>query len=300
MFNTRTAYQQTPPSGQFITVDGTKLHYQIEGAGPTVILLHGAGGNLREFTFSLAGKLSKTYQVVMFDRPGHGYSDRIASRARIGETPQEQAALLSKATTELGIDEAVLVGHSFGGAVAFAWALDYPQQVRGVTSLAGVSNEWEGGLGPWYTYTTSFLGRHLLVPAMSALATDARIQTSTQNIFAPNPVPDGYLDHVGVALSIQTKTLQATTQQVGGVKPFIVEMEARYNELDMPVELVFGALDTTVPVSTHGGVFVTQVERANLTVLDGVGHMPHQINEPAAIAAIERTVTRAGKRAGLR
>lgn len=290
------AKAHTPRSGQFITVDGTKLHYQIEGEGPTVILLHGAGGNLREFTFSLTASLTQTYRVVMFDRPGHGYSDRIATRAGIAETPIEQADILSKAATQLGIEKAVIVGHSFGGAVALAWALEHPKQVTGVTTFGGVSNEWEGGLGPFYTYTTTFLGRHVLVPLMSAFASDARIQSSTRGIFAPNPVPDGYLDHVGAALSVQPKTLQATTQQVGTVKPQIIAMEARYGELTMPIELLYGSEDTTVPVTTHGAVFVTQVPSADLTVLDGVGHMPHHADEPAAIQAIKRTVNRAGLR----
>lgn len=298
MLNARASLAQTPPSGQFLTVDGTKLHYQLEGPedAPTVILLHGAGGNLREFTFSLAGKLTPAHRVLMFDRPGHGYSDRIAGRAEIGETPMEQAAVLSKATSALGIDEAVVVGHSFGGAVAFAWALEHPEQVKAVTSLAGVSNEWEGGLGWWYTVTTGFLGRNLLVPFLASVASDKRIQNSTNGIFAPNPVPDGYLDHVGVALSLQTKTLQSTTQQVGGVKPHIVAMEARYGELELPIELLFGSEDTIVPVTTHGAVFATQVPSANLTIRDGIGHMPHQSDEPAALAAIKRAVDRAGLR----
>ena len=296
MRNNAKAMDLTPPTGRFLQVDGTEVHVHVEGSGPDLILLHGAGGNLRDYTYSLIGKLKDEFRIIAFDRPGHGYTQRIASRAGLGETPQEQAALLSAAAEQLGVKDAVIVGHSFGGAVTMAWALNHPEQLSAVVSFAGVSNEWEGGLGPWYTRTTTFLGRNVLVPVMSAFASRQRLETSTKNIFAPDAVPPGYLDHVGPELSSSTTTLQATTQQVAFVKPQIIAMEARYGELTMPIELLFGSEDTTVPVKTHGAVLETQVPSARLTVLEGVGHMPHHANEPAAIAAIRRAADRAGLR----
>lgn len=300
-YNVRLMYKQTPPSETFVTVDGVKLYYKIDGAGqntgPTVILIHGAGGNLREMTFSLSGKLAARYQVVSFDRPGHGYSDRIPTRNGLGESPQEQAALFAKASRALGIEEAVIVGHSYGGAVALAWALAEPKQVQAVVSLAGVSNEWDGDLAAWYRQTTTFFGRFFFLPVLTAIASENRVRNSASGIFAPDPMPDGYLEHVGIALSKSLGTQLATTQQVGTLKPHIIEMEARYGELAMPIEILFGDQDTSVPVTTHGDVFITQVPSANLTTLPGVGHMPHHARETEAIAAIDRAVNRATNQA---
>ncbi len=292
----RAALAETPPSGQFIDVNGTKVHYQIEGSGPDLVMIHGAGGSLRDYTFSIVDALKSDFRVILFDRPGHGYTERIADRANLGETPQEQAALLSKAADQIGVKNAVVVGHSYGGAVSLAWVLNHSEQVRGLVMLAGVSNEWPGDLGSWYTITNSWLGRNLLIPTASALASRKRIEDTTAGIFEPNAVPEGYLDHMGVALSKNKTILHATTQQVNGLKPEIIKMEARYPSISMPVEIVHGDRDTTVPLDVHGRVLVTQVPGANLTVLEGVGHMPQHIAEAQVIAAIKR----AAKRAGLR
>ncbi len=294
MQSDNTAFSQTPPSGQFITVDSTKIHYQIEGSGPDLILLHGAGGSLRDFTFQMVDQLAGDFRVILFDRPGHGYTDRIANRSGIGESPQEQAALLAKAAKQLNVEEALLLGHSYGGAVALAWTLNHPESVRGLVTVAGVSNAWEGGLGAWYSVTNSWLGRNLLIPAISAAASRERLEATTKGIFDPDPVPEGYLDHMGAELSKSTTVLQSTTQQVNGLKPHIIEMEPRYPSISIPVEIVHGDKDTSVPLAIHGQVLATQIDSANLTILADAGHMPHHSNQAAVIQAIRRAADRAG------
>lgn len=296
MRNNSAAFRETPPSGQFLVVGGTQVHVHIEGAGPDLILIHGAGGNLRDFTFSMVDKLKDEFRVIAFDRPGHGYTQRIATREGLGESPAEQAALLSAAAAQLDVEDAVIVGHSFGGIVSLAWALHHPEQISALVTLGGVSNEWEGDLGSWYTTTTGFLGRNILLPTLSALATRKRLEGTTAGIFEPDPVPEGYLDHMGVELSKATVTLQATTQQVNFLKPHVVEMQKRYGGLTIPIELVHGTADTTVPINVHARVLASQAPNANLTALEGVGHMPHHAAEPQAIAAIRRAANRAGLR----
>ncbi|OYW51676.1 MAG: hypothetical protein B7Z31_13665, partial [Rhodobacterales bacterium 12-65-15] len=64
-----------PPTGQFVTVDGLRLHYEMSGTGPDLVLIHGASGNLRDFTFALRDRLTDRYRVTVIDRPGLGYSD---------------------------------------------------------------------------------------------------------------------------------------------------------------------------------------------------------------------------------
>ena len=119
-----------PPSGQFIEVNGTRVHAWVAGEGPDVVLIHGAFGSLRDFTFDLAHRLSDRYRVVALDRPGLGYTGRTEARyarpfAGDAESPAEQAALLAAAARALGAENPVVVGHSMGGIVAMAWALDH-------------------------------------------------------------------------------------------------------------------------------------------------------------------------------
>ncbi|MCX8955109.1 alpha/beta hydrolase, partial [Ruegeria sp. NA] len=64
-----------PPEGQILDVDGIAVHAVIMGNGPDVVLLHGSSGNTRDMTFALAPILADNYRVIVFDRPGLGFSE---------------------------------------------------------------------------------------------------------------------------------------------------------------------------------------------------------------------------------
>lgn len=287
------AERRYPPTGQLLDVGGTTVHAHVEGSGPAVILIHGASGNTRDFTFDLVGRLSDRYRVVAFDRPGLGHTERLHEA---GETPREQARLLDDAAAQLGIDRAVIVGHSYGGAVALAWALERPDRVAAVVSLAGAANEWDGGLGPWYAIASSQLGGATLVPLISALAPRGQAERAMSAIFTPQPVPQGYADYIGVDLTLRPATLRANARQVNGLKPHITEMSRHYGEIDVPVEIVHGDADTIVPLDVHSRPLARQIDGANLTILENVGHMPHHSDPEAVVAAIDRAASRAGLR----
>jgi pimeloyl-ACP methyl ester carboxylesterase len=281
-----------PPVGEILEVNGTRVHAVVEGEGPAVILIHGAFGNLRDFTFDLAPRLAGRYRVIAFDRPGHGHSDALPAAA----SPQQQAALLDAAAAQLGVRRAVIVGHSYGGAVAMAWALERPDRVAAVVSLAGAVEPWEGELDSWYRVASSWLGGVTVVPLISAFTGPRRVRETVAEIFAPDPVPQGYVEHIGVGLSLRPSMLRASARQVNTLKPHLVRMAPRYATLRIPVEIVHGSADTTVGLEIHSRRLAQQVPGARLTVLDGVGHMPHHADPAAAIAAIDRAAQRAGLR----
>lgn len=141
----------------------------VAGKGPDLIMLHGAGGNAREFTFDFLERFKDRFRVIIFDRPGLGYTDRVSDAyqrtfANSAESPAEQAALLHGAAQQLGVTNAIVMGHSFGGTVALAWALEFPDDVAGVVNLAGPSHPWPGGLSAFYTVNGSTLGGAVVPP----------------------------------------------------------------------------------------------------------------------------------------
>lgn len=289
-----------PPQGRVIDVDGTPVHVLIAGSGPDLVLLHGASGNVRDWTLDLADRLSNRYRVIMLDRPGLGWTGRLpgtsgAWNTRV-ETPFEQANLLQKATRIVGIEQPVIVGHSFGGAVAMAWALSQPDEVAAVVMLGAVSNPWPGDLGWTYTVTGSRLGGALLVPLAAAFLPQGYVDASIGSIFAPQHAPEGYAEHVGAGLILRRESLRANAQQVNSLRPHIVKMSGQYSTLTMPFEIVHGDADTIVPLSIHSEPLSKQVPGAALTVLRGVGHMPHHADPDAVEAAIDRAHARAGLR----
>lgn len=274
-----------PPIGAFINIDGTRVHYVIEGDGPPIVLIHGAGGNVRDFTFQLTGKLAKTHTVITFDRPGHGYTDTLHAN---GESPAEQAALLKAATDALGFPSAIVAGYSYGGAVALAWALDFPKATDGLIVMNGVSNPWTLPPSKLYELAAGRLTGPIMATSLSAFAPESLVQDTMQSIFAPQPTPEGYLDYIGAGLTLRKTTLRANGKQVHTLLPHIEKQSLRYPSLTMPVEIIHGTEDKTIPPSIHADVLSKQLPHAVYTRVENVGHSVHHYAHDEILAAVAR------------
>jgi len=189
----------------------------------------------------------------------------------------------------------IVLGHSFGGIVGYAWALEF-DDLAGFVSVAGVANPWPGDLGWTYAVNGSAWGGALVAPVLSAFVPEAYVETTLASIFEPQSAPEGYLDYVGAALPLRRNSMRANARQVNWLRPYVVEMSENYGQVKVPVEIVHGDADTIVPLDVHSARIPGQIAGANLTVLPGVGHMPQHTNPNDVIAAIDRVATRAGLR----
>lgn len=283
----RAAEAAYPPIGRLVPVGGGMVHAHVIGEGPDLVLLHGASGNIREFTMGFAQALARQFRVVLFDRPGLGWSSDIGPDDR---SPAVQARHLMQAAESLGIRRPVVLGHSYGGAIALAWALE----ARGALApaalviLSGATMPWRGGLDRWYTLTGHPVVARVTVPAITAFATPAQIEASIAGIFAPDPVPPGYAAHFGAGLTLRRWSLLANARQVRGLKPEVQAMSGRYAGLAIPVEILHGTEDAVVPVHIHAKPLSERLSQARLTLLPGTGHMPHHSAQDVVIAAIRR------------
>ena len=283
--NDARAEQTHPPLGDFVTIDGTRVHYVIEGSGPPLVLIHGAGGNLRDFTFQLSGKLAATHTVISFDRPGHGYTDTIHAN---GESPAEQAALLKSATDVLGYPKAIIGGYSLGGAVALAWALNHKDSAQGLLLMNAVSNPWVVPPSKLYELAAGQFTGPVLSTALSAFAPQSLVADTLTSIFTPNPAPEGYLEYIGAGLTLRKSTVRANGRQVHALLPHIEAQSLRYPDLTLPIEIIHGAEDTSIPPSIHAEVLAKQLPHANYTPVPGVGHSVHHYAHAQIEAAIDR------------
>ena len=129
------AERDNPPAGRFLEVNGVRLHYVERGAGDPLVLLHGNGSMIQDFESSgLIDLAAKNYRVIVFDRPGFGHSDRPRN---VVWTPDAQAELIKRALEQIGVSNAIVLGHSWGASVAVALALKYPDLVRGLVLASG-------------------------------------------------------------------------------------------------------------------------------------------------------------------
>jgi pimeloyl-ACP methyl ester carboxylesterase len=131
----RQAVRDNPPHGLFYKIDGVHLHYLDRGDGPILVLLHGNGAMAQDFEISgVLDRLAERYRVIAFDRPGFGHTNRPRRQAW---TPTAQATLIRKALARLGVEQAIIIGHSWGTLAALALALDHPSSVRALVLLSG-------------------------------------------------------------------------------------------------------------------------------------------------------------------
>ena len=129
------AERDNPPKGAFVQVDGVDVHYLERGSGSPVVLLHGNVVRLEDFVASgLVNRLAQNHRVIAFDRPGFGHSERPRDRLW---TADAQATLLHKALVQLGIEQPIVVGHSWGASVALALALNKNAAVRKLVLISG-------------------------------------------------------------------------------------------------------------------------------------------------------------------
>jgi pimeloyl-ACP methyl ester carboxylesterase len=273
---------QFPAIGQFITIDGARVHYKTSGHGPDIVLIHGASGNLREWEFGLRAALEARFTVTAFDRPGHGHSDAITG----GDHLAAQAAHLRAAAQALSIGTPVLVGHSYGGSVALAWSLQ--EKPSALLLISAPSLLWPGNLDPWYRVTNSRLGRAIVTNLAAAIVPTAYVRRATNAVFAPQSAPPAYLQNFGAMLAARAHALAINTAQVNALLSDIRSQMAGYPALNMPIALIHGDADTIVPLAIHSQKLAHILPRASLTVLHGAGHMPHHAHLSTVLAALSR------------
>ncbi|MCC5989186.1 MAG: alpha/beta hydrolase [Pararhodobacter sp.] len=286
------AQDTSAAEGGFVNLPHGRIHAIIRGQGPDLVLIHGANGNARDFSFELIDRLAGEFRVIAFDRPGFGFSDAFDGP----ESPVAQADLLRDAAAALGVERPLVLGHSYGGAVALAWALRAGDAVAGLALLAPATHPWPGELGLWYRLTDTVLGQYLILPAVARLAPRRSVERALAGVFSPDPVPEGYLDHLGLDLTLRAAQLALNAQQVNNLRGYLQAMSPGYPALTLPIEVLHGTEDTTVWLPYHAERLIADIDSARLTLLEGTGHMPHHARPESVVEAVRRAAERAGLR----
>lgn len=302
------ALRRYPPIGAIERVAGLAIHV-LDRPGPTpdapaIVLIHGASGNVRDFDFGFIERLCERFRVLALDRPGQGHSDRGPARrdAAAGLDPRvlgapwdpsTQAALLREAVRARGVERPIVLGQSLGAASALAWAVDAPERCAGVLALAGVSQAWPGTAGRLYEIASTPVMNVVASNLIAAGARERWIIRQIDRIFRPQTAPDGYGEAIGVDLGLRASAIRANAEDVARLKPLLRIQASKYPFLAVPAAAVHGTQDTIVPASIHAQPFAASSAQVELTLLDGIGHMPHHSAREDVLAAIHRLADRA-------
>ena len=286
----RATEEAYPRQGQIVEIAGTRIHYVQAGTGPDLVMIHGASGSTRDFTYQMLDALSDRYRVTIFDRPGFGYSTRMP-----GATIAEQADILAAAARGLSLRNPIILGQSYGGAVALAWAVQ-GHDAAALVLVSAPSNPWTTGIGTYYELLSSRFGQAIVAPLLSAWVPDGAIDRTLAEVFEPNEAPANYAAHIGPRLSLRLPSLRENALQRRALLAEINAQVIHYPELTLPVEILHGTDDTIVPAAIHSEPLSRQLPGGELTLLEGIGHMPHHVAMPHIIDAIDRAAERAGLR----
>jgi pimeloyl-ACP methyl ester carboxylesterase len=300
--HTRRVERLYPPTGRFMEIDGCRLHYREQGPASgepsaTIVLLHGATSNLVESMLGLGSALAARHRVIAFDRPGHGWSTRGSGIG--GAQPAWQAGIIAQALRRLEIRNAVMVGHSWSGAVVPHFGLDHTDVAGALFILSGVTHPWPGGAIAWYErLTASRLGwlfsRTLAIPIGLML-----FRSAAQKSFSPQPVPPGFLEKAFIPLLLRPAPFHANSRDIAVLHDAVTRQSARYGEIRLPTVVMGGDRDEIVWTDLHSRSFAREVAGAELIVLPGVGHLPQYARPDLVIAAIEALARRVARaRAG--
>jgi pimeloyl-ACP methyl ester carboxylesterase len=265
----RRAERLAPPLGQFCAVPGGRIHYTDQGSGAAIVLIHGLGGNLRNFAPALVDRLARSHRLIALDRPGSGYS------TANGPVPDlhGQAAMVISLLETLQPGPVTLVGHSLGGALSLALVEARPDLVASLALVAPLTQPISQAPSEFrILMIRSAVVRRifawLVIGPVGVLAGRAR----QSPVFAPDPVPASFAGQGGGALLFRPDTFDAASRDAQAVPDTLPAIAAGYPGIARPVDVLFAKGDQILAPALHGAAFVTQIPGARCHIAEG-GHM---------------------------
>lgn len=289
---TRQAEREHPPQGKFVEVDGVRLHYLERGRGPALVLLHGNTVSSDDFDQSgLIDRAAERYRVIAFDRPGYGYSQR--PRTTVW-TPQEQARVLHHALQELGVDSALVLGHSWGTLVALAMAQNVPDFVRGLVLLSGYYYPSLRLDVPFMSPPAVPVVGDLLRYTVSPLVWRLRWPLMARFMFSPQTVPDSFW-RIPPWLMVRPGQLRASAADSVLMVPSAMMLSRHYAELKVPAAIIVGTRDKVANFKHNAEHLAEQIPENELMLEPGVGHMTHYAHPDKVMEAIDAMAAKVGE-----
>jgi pimeloyl-ACP methyl ester carboxylesterase len=282
------AEQDNPPTGQFLEVNGVRLHYIERGSGKPLVLLHGNGSMIEDFESSgLIDLAAKNYRVIVFDRPGFGHSGRPRN---VVWTPDAQAELIKRALERLGVSHAIVLGHSWGASVAVALALKFSDLVRGLVLASG------------YYYPTARadvvalaapavpLVGDVLSHTLSPLVSRATWPLMMAEIFGPKAVPAKF-KRFPKEMALRPSQIRASAAESALMIPDAFRFRDRYPDLKMPVIIIAGEKDRLIDIDKQSARLHSDIPQSRFHRIPGTGHMVHQTATNQVMSAINEVAS---------
>ena len=275
---------------QSVVVDAMALNYVSAGSGRPVVLIHGNPGSYQDFTLAVIERLSQSYYVVAFDRPGHGYSERHDS---VHTTVEVQARIIRDALEKLGLKKPVLVGHSWGGSLVLAAAVAYGKDLAGIVLLAPAA--YPSARIEWWSLLPHIpLIGDIVVNTLTPFLGRAMVRKSVKQAYAPQDVQKDYVER-SLDLWMKPDHIRACAYDERTLSASLTVLSEHYCDIEMPVVIVTGSADRLLNPEDHAYPLHKTIKNSKLVVLPETGHQLPQTRPDAVISAIDAVWAAASK-----
>jgi pimeloyl-ACP methyl ester carboxylesterase len=284
----RLAERDHPPAGAFLEIEDVRVHYVERGKGPPLVLLHGNGAMIQDFVISgILDRLAERFRVIAIDRPGFGHTNRPSSRIW---TAAKQAELVDKALARLGVEQAVVIGHSWGTLVALSLALDHPENVQTLVLLAGYYFPTVRADALAFSIPATPVIGDLLNGTIMPIIGRALRPLVFRRIFAPSVVSPRFSAEFPTELALRPSQIKASATDTELMAVSAAAIAGRYGELRMPVVVMAGRHDQIVDFEHHARRLAEAVPGATLLPFDDAGHMIHHDIPDMVVTAVDLLV----------
>lgn len=255
-----------------------RWHVQEAGTGPTILLIHGAGGATQSFR-GLFPILAQTYHVVAVDLPGQGFT-QLGAQQRCGLDAMAED-LLSLCRYE-GWGPDIIVAHSAGAAIALRmWELGL-HPAKGIVGINAALGNFKGMAGWLFPFMAKALA---VTPFSASLFAGSATRSSIKNLVQGT---GSTLDPEGLDLYFR---LASDKGHVDATLSMMAQWSldgllARLPQITAPVHLIIGLSDTAVPPDV-GRKAAARLPNVRVTELADLGHLAHE-EDPAQIARLIR------------
>lgn len=294
------AFEKTYPNkGELIDVGGYRMNSVYVPRPktadlPTLVFIHGASANLRDPMMAFRAKLEGRADMLFLDRPGLGFSERGGPQ---NGYPDGQADAIATLMQKRGIKKAIIISHSFGGAIAASFALNHKDMVEGLLFLSPATHPWPGGIEWYYDVTKTPVIGWLFATLVAPPVGLASIDKATKYVFDPNPRPDDYVEQTAAYLAIRPRAFRNNAIDIANLLDYVKRVSPRYKEIKAPTVIITGDADRVVLPEIHSRQLHEDIAGSILLRIHNLGHKPDYVVTDLAIAAIE---TLGGKKRDLK
>ncbi len=261
-----------------IKANGIELYYEIHGAGKPLVLISGIGYSLWQW-HRMVPFLEKHFQVIAFDNRGVGQSDKPAGPYSAHMLAADTAELLDA----LDIEKAIVVGHSMGGFIAQAMALDFPSKVE---KLILCSTNFGGPRAIPVTPEAMRVLSDVTSDSLTRFKNGLVVSTAPGWAERNPQVLDEWIKW-RVANPVDPAPYQAQMAIGLSLIPEAAAFESKLLRIRVPTLILFGAYDKVVPPE-NADLLAKRIANGKVIIFPGAGHFfPIEIPEAAARAIVE-------------